>query len=698
MIPQQEQDIKISYLFILISFAYLFSIAIRLIWVYQFNDVESFYWHDQLMISTNDGYYFASGAQKVLEDMHAFNPRIPDMFQYGPVFFTVLFSKITPFSLETIILYIPSIISSLVVIPMILIGRIYGATLFGFFAALIGSIAWSYYNRTMTGYFDTDMFSAMAPMFILYFLLNAIENEKLSSTLYAALAVLIYPFLYDQGQALIYAMGLIFAGYMIIFHRKEAYTYQAIILIFIGLMPFFWVYKIALLAGLYHLFSIWRVKLTYLIGSAILITIVFLYYSNVFELILMRIGKYAIRGVEQEGLKFYKVSQTVREAGRIPFEVMANRISGSTVGVIASLIGYILLVIKYRPFILALPLIGIGIFSLWGGLRFTVYAVPIAALGAVYLFYVLASFINNNIAKYSLIIILTGAMLYPNITHIIGYKVSTVFNKDEVQTLDQLRQMGSSKDYVITWWDYGYPIWFYADKNTLIDGGKHHHDNYIVSEILTTTSQKEAAYLSRIAVETYVDSNYKIIADTLFKNRQPDQLDVDLYLDELKSGSIKPPEPTRDIYLYLPLRMINILPTVKIFSNLDLTTGKSKSQPFLFKTTQMTKQNDLIDFGRGIQFDQKKNELIIANKRVPVNSIWTTQYDSKGKLHVNTQTVNASSSLYMIFMQSYNQLLILDSTMFHSTYIQMSILERYDPTLFEPVIKNPWTKIYKLKI
>ena len=55
----------------------------------------------------------------------------------------------------------PAIISSLVVIPIILIARLYNQTLWGFFAALLGSIAWSYYNRTMAGYYDTDMFSAI---------------------------------------------------------------------------------------------------------------------------------------------------------------------------------------------------------------------------------------------------------------------------------------------------------------------------------------------------------------------------------------------------------------------------------------------------------------------------------------------------------------------------------------------------------
>ena len=215
----------------LIVLAYVFSFAMRMIWVWQFQDNPNFFWNGQLMINTNDGYFFASGAQKELLGLHASNPRVFGMWDYGVIFFTTLFVKITPFSLETVILYMPAMISSLVVIPIILIGRLYGQSLWGFFAALLGAIAWSYYNRTMIGYYDTDMFSAMAPMFILYFLIKSTIDFNLRSGLYAALAIAIYPFLYDAGLSIVYAMGIMYAVYMIFYHRNENTTYLSLILV-----------------------------------------------------------------------------------------------------------------------------------------------------------------------------------------------------------------------------------------------------------------------------------------------------------------------------------------------------------------------------------------------------------------------------------------------------------------------------------
>jgi len=400
----------------LMLLAYAFSFAIRMIWVFQFQDNPSSLWNGELMINTNDGYFFAAGVQQALEGLHMENPRVFGIWDYGVIFFTTLFVKITPFSLETVILYMPAVISSLVVIPMILIARLYKQTLWGFFAALLGSIAWSYYNRTMTGYYDTDMFSAMAPMFILFFLMKSTIDFNLRSALYAGIAIIIYPFLYDQGQAIIYAIGIIYAAYMLWFHREEKTVYASLILIFIALIPIglekpiSYLVHFLLLFGAYFFLKTDKLKEKELMIASGVIFLLFLFLGDVFGLIWAKVVSYTVKGTEEGALPFYAVNQTVREAGSIPFETFANRTSGSVVGVLIALAGYVVLVIRHRAFIIALPLIGIGIFALWGGLRFTVYAVPVAAMSAIYLFYYLFSNLKDNETKG--LILIFGSFLF----------------------------------------------------------------------------------------------------------------------------------------------------------------------------------------------------------------------------------------------------------------------------------------------
>lgn len=687
----------------LILLAYIFSFAMRMIWVYQFQDNPAFYWNSQMMINTNDGYFFAAGAQKELFGLHMDNPRVFGMWDYGVIFFTTLFAKITPFSLETIILYMPTVISSLVVVPIILIARLYKETLWGFFAALLGSIAWSYYNRTMTGYYDTDMFSAMAPMFILFFLMKSTIDFNLRSALYAAIAIVLYPFLYDQGQAIVYAMGLIYAAYMVWFHRDEKTTYASLILIFLALMPLgldkplTYVIQLILLLIVYAVLQKGKAEEKHLMIASGVLLLLFLFLGNVFGLILGKIFSYTITGTKESGLHFYAVNQTVREAGQIPFSVFANRISGSQVGVILSLIGYIVLVLRHKAFILALPLVGIGIFALFGGLRFTVYAVPIAAMSAVYLFFVAGDLFKKEKIKYAFVVLATAAMIYPNVTHIIGYRVPTVLNKAEVQDLDKLNTIASGRDYTLSWWDYGYPIWYYSDTSTLIDGGKHDNDNFIISKIMQTTSSELAANLSRLAVETYVDSNYSVVADTLFKNGKEDQVDPNILLGELESGSYDLPQKTRDIYLYLPYRMLNIFPTVAVFGNLDLTTGKAERRITFYPTSVVNNKDGVLSFANGIVFDAKKGMIAMGQQQVPVKNFIVTQLTKDGKSQIQSQRYHADGPLVVVYMKSYGQFVVMDTETFNSMYVQMFILGKYDKNLFELVVSSPYSKIYKLK-
>jgi len=697
-LSKETWELSVASLLVMMVAAYAFSFAVRMIWVFQFQGDPQAMWNGQLMINTNDGYAWASAAQKWLEGTLQHNPQVKDVFYTAAITLTAFVVKYLPFSLDTVILYMPAVISSMLVIPIILIGRLFNMTSVGFFAALLGSVAWSYYNRTMIGYFDTDMFSAMAPMFILYFLLATIKSERPAHALLAALAVLIYPFLYDHGQSIVYSMGVLYMAYMVVFHRKDDFTYYSILLISVGLMKFSIPLQLAAIIAVYVAMERKLMSRRAAQYAAAVSVLLFLYTGSVFSVILGKVMFYLDRGVDESGLHYYQVIQTVREAGQIPFGTMADRISGSVVGVLAALVGYVLLLVRHKEFILALPLIGIGIFSLWGGLRFTVYAVPAAAIGAVYLFHALASLLHNRFARIGLTAALTAALLYPNIRHIIGYMVPTVFTQTEVQALDRLRQMGSDKDYVIAWWDYGYPIWYYANKNTLIDGGKHDQDNFIVSEILMTESPLEAARLSRIAVETYVDSGYKHIADTLFKNRQPGQVDPNAYLETLRYGEATLPEATRNVYLYLPYRMLDIFPTVTLFSNLDLNTGQEYSRPFFYATPRFRDSADTIDLGRGIVVNKSNGMVRLGQDEVPLRSIYRVNVLKDGTIRGEQQLLHMNGQLTLIFMASYGKFLLVDEKMFNSTFIQMFVLGKYDAALFEPVIADPWVRVYKLKL
>ena len=694
----QEEKLSSSQVAVLIAIAYFFSLAVRYIWIDWASGFPEFFWNGQIMINTNDGYYFASAAQKELFGTLQHNPRVPDLWYTATITLTYYAAKLLPFSLDTVILYMPALVSSLVVVPMVMIGRLYGMTLVGFLSALLASVTWSYYNRTMAGYYDTDMFSAMAPMFIVYFLLAANHRKSVGYALAAALTLILYPFLYNQGKAMVFAISVLYIAYVWSVHRKEAFAYPSIALVAAAMLPVWWPWKILAVLGVFLLIRSRKLppeKMAYL---ALGLSLVYLLMGDGFHFIYHRILTYAERDNTVQGLHFYNVVQTIREAGQIPFELLAKRISGSVAVFILAVVGYILLLGRLRAFVVTLPLMGLGLFAWWGGLRFTVYAVPMAALGFVFLFYIIAGYLRDRRLQYIFMAGVTLAALLPNLLHVLDYEVPTVFKKSEVKVLDRLKKIGSDKDYVIAWWDYGYPLWYYANKNTLIDGAKHNNDNFIVSEILTTDSQLEAARLARVAVETYVQSGYKTVADTLFRNGREDQLDPADYLKRLgEDKSMKLPPKGREVYLFLPYRMSRIFPTVSLFSEVDLKTGKKRERRIFYALYPLGKQGESLVLSGGVRFDMEQGVLHLGGKEASVKRFVTATRTKKG-VEVRSEGLHPEGELTLVYLKSYNQFLLLNERMYRSLYVQLFFLRSYDPKLFEPVVESPWAMVYRIKI
>ena len=98
-----------------------------------------------------------------------------------------------------IVTYLPVYLAGLVTIPVVLIGRLYGSTLAGFAAACLATAGSSFFNRTMAGYLDTDIFSVTIPVFILYFLLRAHRESSVPWMVAGSVSVMCYPFFYSPS-------------------------------------------------------------------------------------------------------------------------------------------------------------------------------------------------------------------------------------------------------------------------------------------------------------------------------------------------------------------------------------------------------------------------------------------------------------------------------------------------------------------
>ena len=706
----EESQLRRKYFIFLMLIAFIFSIAVRMIWVEQFSGIDSFKWNNELMINTNDGYYWAEGARDILSGSHQENDLSPVSRPLSTL--TAFLASILPISFETLILYMPAFFGSLLVIPIILITRIFKQDLLGFVAALLGSIAWSYYNRTMTGYYDTDFLVVVLPTFFIWGVLFSLAHKNTNSFLIAPLFAIVA--MYWHGGMVHIVNGVFFLTlfYTFVYEKHNLYYYKFLSILVLALTTLPIILKIVFMIALVLVFHLLEKKLTkkITIGIALLSALIYLVFGGADWIVSILNNDYVTRALHADDLNlslhYFGVVNTVREAGHIPFELFANRISGDIITFWLSVLGYILFTFRYRLFILTLPMVILGFFALQGGLRFTVFAVPFMAIGVAYVIFISSDIIKklfNSKAqiyvKYGFITLATVGVLYPNIIHIIGYKVPTVFNKSEVKVLDKLGSIATREDYVLSWWDYGYPIRYYSDVKTLVDGGKHDGASNFPVSFALLNNQTAAANMLRHDVE-YTELNFKEPCgrsiECMLKGLNINN--PNKFIKLLDDKNMQLPQKTRDVFVYLPNKMLNILPTVDLFSNLDLLSGKAKQRPMFFKSSPFKEDEKSIKLRNGIEILKQGAKIKIGNQVMQMNQFVVTQYDGKGVLHKNIQKMNPSSPIFVIFMKNYNQFLILDKRLFNSLYIQLFVLENADKELFEPVILSPLAKVYKLKI
>jgi undecaprenyl-diphosphooligosaccharide---protein glycotransferase len=703
MLKLQDEQTSTVKLLVFITIAYLFAVSLRFIWIDASSTVPQFYWNDEIMLNNNDGYYFAEGARDILQGIHQENDLSPVHTALSQL--TALLAKIIPISFETLILYMPSFLGSLIVIPLILIGRALNQTTMGFIAALIGSIVHSYYNRTMMGYYDTDMLNIVFPVLEMYTLILALTHQRKRYLVPIAISITLYQWWYPQAYTLDTALFLMILGYTLLFDRKNIYFYKISLFILIGILSLPLISKIALALIVYAIFHYVKAlpqKIFWLIFAAI----VALYFgTGGFDPILSSLKGYLFREETKItaglSLHYYNVISTVREAGNIPFTVFAERISGHTITFVLSLIGYVLAIIVYRPLLVTLPLVGLGFMAMSAGLRFTIYAVPMMAIGFAYLLVFILQFIEKKWLRNIALITLTLAAIYPNVEHIRQYMTPTVFTTQEVASLDALRKLSSREDYVVTWWDYGYPIRYYADVKTWVDGGKHSgFDNYPASFALTANNAASSAHMMRLFTE-YTEKGFndktKKVNNFEYMLSNEGFKDPNDFIGALALPEYKTPAKTRDVYLMLPLRMMEIFPTVALFSNLDLTGAEKRAMPFYFLSRGAQDTGKTIELGQGVSIDKPSNTLKAGAQSIPIKAFYQSRYDQNQKLQVGRQ-VFGTEGLNVIYMATYGQFLVLDDYYLNSQYIQMFVFEQYDPKYFQPVILSPMNKIYKLKI
>jgi len=698
-------DRKLLIIYILI--AYLFSLCVRFFLYYQASENPNYFYNGNIIpLWTADAGLYGYYANQILDGVS-----YPFIAEYMPGYLLSWIVNISGISLDKIIFFAPAFLSSFVVFPIILMANRYKMATLGLYGALIGSVMTSYYYRTHLGYYDTDILNSFFPLMAIYFLIRLVDSKNILNATSASLFLTLFSLWYHSSLAIILAIITIYLIYILIHSRKDNYAYSSLFLLFISLFPISILFKILLILLGTALF-LWLPKVINLnykhyIGVLLIgaISISFFVDTTVYyERVNSYINKSSSINIETQNgiIKLKSTLNSVKEAKGISWKEVAHRVSGAIPFFFLAIFGYLALLIRYRSMLLTLPLAIITFLSMIAGLRFTLYGVIIFSFAMVFGVHLIFNYIlfrwggfSFKISKIISNIFLSLVMVFVlnNIYNYNRYNLApTLFSStDDIKKLDELKSTLKKDDFIMTWWDYGWLLWYYTNtNNTLIDNGKHQEDNFIVSKILLSDKQIFTKNASVFFVDKYkegLDKGIPKVMDYFAQNYSMS------YLDELKKENFKLPVSNRDIYIVLHKYMLHSLGTIESFSNLNLKTGKSYSSKFInmgyLNKKYKASQNML--YTNDFTINLQKGEIIskVGNMKVKKISIIENH-----KIKFEKNYIVSNGSNIVIYE---GKTLLLKDKMFNSFLVQALVFNNYNHDYFEKVSETDNFLILKIK-
>lgn len=579
--------------------------------------------------------------------------------------------KITPFSIDQIIFFAPTFFSCLVIIPIVGIFNLFKLQKVGFFAGVLTTISLGYYYRSFFGYYDTDILNLFFPLLIIWGLIGFSYTKCRFYALLGAFSMLGFSLWYHSYIAIGAGIAIVWVIYTIAFERDNLINYLIFLML---IVPFFnidiWI-KITIILLLFaSCFQRFFTRSKYLPFIFIAFVLMASFFTDI-EKIYQRANQYISKStyIKSSDLSFINTLNTVLEANSISFEKFTNLVTPNIFFALIALFGFILLSLAYRQFLLLLPLGFIGFLSLVAGERFVLYGVVIFSFGIVYFLYKISFGFSKY--KHQIFLALLGVTTLFYLWDIIQFSKTKkpIFNSSEIQVLHKIPK--NKDNFILTWWDYGWPLWYETGAQTLIDNGKHFEDNFIISKLLFSTNQTFVANASKQSVKLFKEArkngSYKLMP-YLLKNKTPNQA---------LSLLAKPTQTKIPIYWYLNKNLLWIGNSIELFSNIDLKTKKQKNKNIMV----------YLKNSNSVKFDKNSGILLLNGQKFNIQS-----YTNLEKKEFKTY-----KGIDLHYIQMDTHFFICTSNIYNSFLVQALIFHRVDKNLFQIISYDKNSIILKVK-
>lgn len=606
----------------------------------------------------------------------------------------------------------PAYLGSLIAVVTGLWGWLLGGRRAGIAAGCLGALSPGFYYRSRLGYFDTDVFTLLMPLLLGFMLAHLLsfcctrgwlatheegqEGDALPAALpwlalgYGLVARMAH-FAHDDIQPIGVALFWIALGLAALTSRPGRRLEALKLLTIYALAAYVtarrhsvWIFEFApvelvWLAGTMGLAALaWRrpQRLRPVLDHpwvwlAALAVLVFLFdlllplgpYLGKVLNYLKPVADAAQPGAAQAvgqgaaaGPIYPGITQSIREAKNVVdwTTFFAGESVSPWLGGLSGL--GLVCVLALRPaFLLLLPLIGLGLGSLFMGVRFAMFGGPPFALGLGLGVHWLGKAILGRSGGRGHVLTLVQCLLAG--ACLLGYAAiyrdlapTPVLAPSHAEALMKLKAVAPKDAAVWTWWDYGYATQYFAERMTPNDGGRHAgRDIYPMALALMTPSARHAA---------------QIINMSAGLNHDPARRWDKFPAAEVKQSllalatSDQPMSRPASQYLVVCWENMNLLRWIGYYGTWDLESGQGT-----FAKTQVVHEAFNVDPDRGTMIFRG------PNAPIPVKGVdmLTAQGPRRASFPLNP------AAPHLIINDVAKQVILMDDLAYNSMAVQLLI-------------------------
>jgi dolichyl-diphosphooligosaccharide--protein glycosyltransferase/undecaprenyl-diphosphooligosaccharide--protein glycosyltransferase len=320
------------------------------------------------------------------------------------------------------------------------------------------------------------------------------------------------------------------------------------------------------------------------------------------------------------------------------------------------------------------------------------YASPALALGFAYIITTIGRSITGLrwiqtaiVASSSLIVIL---MMIHNIQKLNQELKPYYFYKQEVETLKEFSKNITSRDLILSWWDYSWPVWYYTGKkNTLVDNGLHGSDTYLVAKQLLSSSPPFISNSAKYATNVRNAGHQEVLPQIITHSGLSE------IFSEFSNQS-RSIEASGTPYFLLHRNMLTILPTIAQVANRDPQDGEIKKRA-MFLMLDLKKPflgNSPFVHGKDFTIDLRNGIIYGPNGREKKLGALALSHNGKQK----AAKVYSKKDFYAIIYNK-NKIFFMDGEIFNSFLIQALLLDNYKRETLKKVYETRKMKIFKVR-